>query len=495
MLKRQLSHQRAPLLGDVILVRSRPLLAQRAGFAVGVAAAAALLVFLVSTARPDTVARAAGDAATAPATGAGAARRLLVTAPIAPTWPVAQNLSQPCRGQDHAASSIRPESEAVQAALASVRSFVLFLGIQVSLRGWGREGGGRRRVPHTAQHNTTSQTFTPQRTGHSLVGSLLDAHPRAVVANEFDVLGWVRDKTQDAAQTNDALRVELFDRLLGNSMACAGENRVQGGYAYHVPGQWQGRWDGSVLILGDKKGGTSTRMFLSAFDASWSLLVRLQEIVRVPLRIVHVVRNPFDTITTAFLHISWRNIACEHLTGDSEAFRTCRRSTRYNSTAEIGAVHLSAEQERYLEHEVQLKMNLNKVNYRLKQRVLNAGDLQATWLDLKVEDLVRSPKVGWEVSVRACERACVRTYEANDSPCTYSLTHLLNRIHLVQSATSSGWTARPTSSARALPLSGPARASRGARSCGHSELSMQCTVKRRTLTGLLVTVFSKKLRV
>jgi hypothetical protein len=61
-----------------------------------------------------------------------------------------------------------------------------------------------------------------------------------------------------------------------------------------VPGQWQGRYT-DLTVIGDSKAGISTQRL--ARDLS--LLRRLQKLMKpVNVTIVHIVRNPFDTIST-----------------------------------------------------------------------------------------------------------------------------------------------------------------------------------------------------
>ena len=85
------------------------------------------------------------------------------------------------------------------------------------------------------------------RSGHTLVSSLLDAHPHVIVANEFDILAqWQK---WDATTKN---KYYLFDQLLMNSKKEADVGyrsaTVQHRYSYHVPGQWQGTYRDSIMV-------------------------------------------------------------------------------------------------------------------------------------------------------------------------------------------------------------------------------------------------------
>ena len=124
------------------------------------------------------------------------------------------------------------------------------------------------------------------RSGHSLVGSLLDAHPEVVVAHELDALEFV---------VAGYGRGQLFSLLLEHSRHNAQAGRKSWGYSYAVPGQWQGRYD-RLSVIGDKRGRKTT----ARLGNDPQLLHRLAEVVQVPLKVVQVVRNPYDNIATMY---------------------------------------------------------------------------------------------------------------------------------------------------------------------------------------------------
>lgn len=122
------------------------------------------------------------------------------------------------------------------------------------------------------------------RSGHSLVGSLLDAHPEVALAHEADVLRFFAD---------GHTRPRIFKELLANSRRQAERTtgRTQSGYLYEVPGQWQGRVS-RLRVIGDKSGGETVRRLA----ANPSQLRTFADFIELPLKLIHVVRNPFDTI-------------------------------------------------------------------------------------------------------------------------------------------------------------------------------------------------------
>jgi hypothetical protein len=124
------------------------------------------------------------------------------------------------------------------------------------------------------------------RSGHSLIGALLDAHPDMIVAHELHVLRYLRYGFD---------RDQIFSLLLERSRQQAAAGREATGYSYRVPGQWQGRYR-QLRVIGDKRGGGSIRKLC----AHPHLLERLRRVVDVPLRFVHVLRNPFDNVASLY---------------------------------------------------------------------------------------------------------------------------------------------------------------------------------------------------
>ncbi len=122
------------------------------------------------------------------------------------------------------------------------------------------------------------------RTGHSLIGSLLDAHPRIVIGHELDALRLFQSGFR---------RRQVFHLLLENSRKMAAAGRSHSGYSYAVPNQWQGRFE-TVQVLGDKKGATSAMRFY--LDPG--LLTAASREIAVDIKFVHVIRNPFDVLAT-----------------------------------------------------------------------------------------------------------------------------------------------------------------------------------------------------
>jgi hypothetical protein len=122
------------------------------------------------------------------------------------------------------------------------------------------------------------------RSGHTLYGALLNAHPEAVIAHELDALFYVE---------RGIGRNQLFALLLERDRWFTNSGSSWSGFSYVVPGQHQGRFE-HLKVIGDKKGGISSMRL----RRNPELLAKLRRTIGLPLRMFHIVRNPFDNIST-----------------------------------------------------------------------------------------------------------------------------------------------------------------------------------------------------
>ena len=122
------------------------------------------------------------------------------------------------------------------------------------------------------------------RSGHSLIGSLVDAHPGALVSHELDTMGLVE---------NGLSRAEILALVRRNSARFMENGRYWNGFAYVVPDAAHGR-AAAPRVVGDKKGDWAVRRSAATPD----LLDRLHARMAMPCKWILVVRNPFDNIAT-----------------------------------------------------------------------------------------------------------------------------------------------------------------------------------------------------
>ncbi len=123
------------------------------------------------------------------------------------------------------------------------------------------------------------------RSGHSLIAALLDAHPNITIGMEEDVLNLIKCHFS---------RNQLFSCITRNSRLFKKKYKNSWtGYSYKVPGQYQGTFK-KLEIIGDKKGAASSMRLGDNFE----LYHKLEKTVRCPVKTIHVIRNPFDNIST-----------------------------------------------------------------------------------------------------------------------------------------------------------------------------------------------------
>lgn len=125
------------------------------------------------------------------------------------------------------------------------------------------------------------------RSGTSLVGSLLNAHRDVCVSQELNSLRYV---------ARGYRREQLYWLIRARDQEFGQQQRAWTGYDYRVPGQYQGITE-RPRVIGDKKAAQTTDLL----GRSPKLLDQLADCVQVPLRVLQVIRNPFDVISTTHL--------------------------------------------------------------------------------------------------------------------------------------------------------------------------------------------------
>lgn len=125
------------------------------------------------------------------------------------------------------------------------------------------------------------------RSGSTLVGALLNAHPNIAMSNEINALRRLRT----------GLTVQQLFRviyLVSRRQARRG-SMGGGGYSYDVDYRWQGAIK-ELRVIGDRKAGATAYEILRYPQ----LLASLAQKVKLEKKFINVVRNPFDSIATTF---------------------------------------------------------------------------------------------------------------------------------------------------------------------------------------------------
>ena len=142
------------------------------------------------------------------------------------------------------------------------------------------------------------------RSSHSVIGSLMDAHPNMIVAHECNIfVKWRRMHLNNRQR----LYTVLYNNSYRNAYTSRGwrsSRRVHKGYTLDVSGGWQGRFT-KLKVIGDKSGGQASKRYKNSPAMFVDAYHQLQKTVGVPVRAIHVVRNPYDMISTEVLY--WRS--------------------------------------------------------------------------------------------------------------------------------------------------------------------------------------------
>lgn len=125
------------------------------------------------------------------------------------------------------------------------------------------------------------------RSGHTLVAALLDAHPRMVFANGLDAAQYL---------ARDFSVPQVAALSIWNSLRFTRHGRRSNGYNYTVPDGWHGRWD-ELRVVGDKSGD----LFSDHLRHSPWMLAPILDALAAKGRFVHVIRNPYDCISSLSL--------------------------------------------------------------------------------------------------------------------------------------------------------------------------------------------------
>ncbi len=122
------------------------------------------------------------------------------------------------------------------------------------------------------------------RSGSSTLGSILDAHKNIIISHELNVLQFIKSGYSNKS---------IFYLIRRNSQLFNKTGRTSSGYKGLIINQYNGIAD-PIRIIGDKKAGKSTAIL----NESPELLMKLSTTVKVPVKCIHIIRNPFDMITT-----------------------------------------------------------------------------------------------------------------------------------------------------------------------------------------------------
>lgn len=213
--------------------------------------------------------------------------------------------------------------------------------------------------------------FGYPRSGHSMVASLLDAHPEAAVANEFDAV---------KAYLNGETRETLFRKLVAISTAYKIVGRCQAGYHFVVPGVTPLPFDNGrqLRVIGDKMAGVTSRKQLGLAD-----LETFQKYVGLNVSLIHVVRNPFDMVASRFA------------AGTTELLDRWRLQHNVSNHQYLAEHPIKVEGNKDLMKNLDYSVELviKELTYNMKVREwISSGKLpKYRWMDVLLDDFLSFP--------------------------------------------------------------------------------------------------------
>ena len=133
------------------------------------------------------------------------------------------------------------------------------------------------------------------RSGSTLLGSLLNAHPEVVIAHELDLLPMSRSPRFAAWLGGRGRLVRLILERDRNIIRQWTSYRGSG-YSYAVETGWQGNYS-RLRVVGDKKSHRVAKQLYRRPD----LLDSLRRRIGVPIRMLFTIRNPYDVAAARHL--------------------------------------------------------------------------------------------------------------------------------------------------------------------------------------------------
>ena len=150
------------------------------------------------------------------------------------------------------------------------------------------------------------------RSGSSIVSSFIDAHPHAIVSYQYGIFA---DKNKELLKD----KTNLFNKLYRRSqydIKSGARSHTKKNYTLHVSSLWQGEYDRYISLIGDKNAGKSVDVYVNSPSTFLNRYKILQETVGVPFKVVYVVRNPFDIISTSALYSNGKKLSTSKFDSD-----------------------------------------------------------------------------------------------------------------------------------------------------------------------------------
>ena len=140
-----------------------------------------------------------------------------------------------------------------------------------------------------------------QRSCHSIVGSIIDAHPNVIMAPMFNPFVKYLDSPEDLP-AKEKLFQYFYDAAQRSMRANGIRNKDNKGYTLTVDGLYQGMFKDKVDVIGSIRAEPNSKIYSQNPEEFHTLFDIMHKKVGVPIYVIRVIRNPYDIIATASLY-------------------------------------------------------------------------------------------------------------------------------------------------------------------------------------------------
>ena len=140
------------------------------------------------------------------------------------------------------------------------------------------------------------------RSGSSILGALLDAHPHVVLSNEYMLISKAARGNPKDPVFND--RRTLFSALYNRQRSLLNHSLINTnkGYSLYIQNSYMGTYKDRIDVVGDKSGAYTNFVHLGNKRYFFEVIQHLGDVVKAPIKFINPVRNPFDIIATQMLY-------------------------------------------------------------------------------------------------------------------------------------------------------------------------------------------------
>ena len=174
-----------------------------------------------------------------------------------------------------------------------------------------------------------------ERSCHSFVGSVVDAHPHMILATKYNPL-WKHYNQPQSFPTKKEFFYILADFASRHGVRYKADAK---GYSLIVDPRYQGIYEGDLQVIGSQRAAPVSDLYRKYPNEFEKLISHIKEVVGIPVYFIRVIRNPYDNIATGavFQEVSKKEFVEmkeQQLTGALEARHKLNKDRLKNFTVD-----------------------------------------------------------------------------------------------------------------------------------------------------------------